>query len=749
MLTRIFLFILSCFCIASAYSNEPVALGKWRVHLPYNYVNSICETPDKIYCASKHGFYSFIKADGTVERLSPANGFSSYKVQAMTYDWNSGTLIIAYSDCKIEMIKDNTITKNDDIFRKTIIGEKTIHHIQITNGIAYIGTSFGLLELDIVKNEIKNSYLNIGPNGTVIDIFGSTITNDSIYVATKTGVYRGSNNPNNNLADYTNWYLSKSASLKSSHIAAYKNAIYAEIDSQIYRYQNNSWKVYNPGSRPRIITNIEINHNKLIIGSFGDSIFELNDAGVLGGKKINVLTQAIVDNIGQYWYSSPLNGLVLMHSGGEVNYFPNGPRAVAAFNFTNAYDNLWVMGGGFVSTIDAPTFSDNKYYYFNNYEWINSPENPFTYPLYDYVVSSYQKANGRLYIGTFGKGLLQMDNGVPVKIYNETNSPLKKQGDYTIIRGLSSDSRNNLWVSNFNVDSCLLRLTPNGTWTSYKLPINRSSKIVIDSKNNKWIICNKENYGLIVFNESGNTQSVLLNTNKGNGNLPTNSVNDIAFTKSGEMLIGTDQGYVKVRNPNNALTGGDYDAQRVIVSVETGSNLGGYLLGTEVINCIVVDGGDRRWFGTNKGVWLYASDGETLIHHFTKDNSPLISDNVLSIGIMESTGEVFFGTDQGIVSFRSDALPESKNFTELVIFPNPVKPDFNGDIAITGMPDKTLVKITDINGAMVWQTYSNGGMATWNGNSFDGTRVSTGVYMVFCINPDGSETMAGKILFIH
>jgi hypothetical protein len=146
---------------------------------------------------------------------------------------------------------------------------------------------------------------------------------------------------------------------------------------------------------------------------------------------------------------------------------------------------------------------------------------------------------------------------------------------------------------------------------------------------------------------------------------------------------------------------------------------------------------------------LYDSDGETLIHHFTTDNSPLMSNNVLNIGIMQATGEVFFGTEDGIASYRADALPAGKQMGEISIFPNPVKPNFNGTIGITGMPDNSLVKITDINGQLVYQTFSNGSMATWNGHNFAGQFVSAGVYLVFCIDSAGTETNVGKILVVH
>ncbi len=357
-----------------------------------------------------------------------------------------------------------------------------------------------------------------------------------------------------------------------------------------------------------------------------------------------------------------------------------------------------------------------------------------------------------MYLGTHGRGILQLNNGVPTKIFDETNSPLRKRGNlFNIISGLTSDKNNNLWVSNFDVDSTLHQFTNKGEWISYKLPVNTNSKIIIDSRNNKWMVV--LGAGILVLNDKNTnnpTDDVILrlNNNKGQGNLPTNNVNDIAFTKNGELLIGTDLGYVRVRNPNNIFTGGNFEAERTVVSVEEGTNLGGNILEFERVICIVVDGGDRRWFGTDKGAWLYDKDGTTLLHHFTKENSPLPSNNILSIGINENTGEVFFGTDKGLVSFRADALPASKTIENLVIYPNPVKPDFDGDVAITGLIDNTLVKITDINGNLIYQTFSNGGMATWNCKTFSGDRPSTGVYLVFCITADGAETNVGKILFI-
>jgi ligand-binding sensor domain-containing protein len=733
--------------------NKPVAIGQWRIHFPYNHVVSIAETKNKFYAAGIHGMFSLDKADGSTERLSPINGFSGYLVDVMRYDFQSDVLILAYNDCTIEIIKNNRIQKNEDIFRKSIIGEKKINHINIVGNIAYLSTTFGLLELNIERNEIRNSYQNIGPGGTTIPVYSSAILNDSLYLSTNSGIVRGRLASNVNLADFNNWYQSATANRRSRHIASYNQKLYAELDSQLFVYENNSWQLFEPDAKIDI-TNIDVYHNKLIIGIFSKHIITIDQSNSKSYSGINVLNKCLLDEKGIYWYSSPQNGLVMQHPDGEINYYPNGPSYINSYQMLNAFNQFWVMGGTFRETNYAPNFRLNGYYVFDNFSWRNSDLNtPLLMNTYDYTLASYQKSLNRMFIGTHGSGVVQLNNGIPNKVWNETNSPLKKRGGlYNIITGIASDKNNNLWISNYDVDSTLHQYTNKGNWISYKLPTSKNTKIIIDSRNNKWMSTTGE--GVWVFNDNNTLDksddiALRINNAKGTGNLPTNNVNDIAFTQSGELLIGTDQGFVRIRTPNNIFSNGNYDAERIIVSVEQGSSLGGYILETERINCIVVDGGNRRWFGTDKGAWLYDKDGTTLLHQFTKANSPLPSDNILSIGIDETTGEVFLGTDQGLVSFRADAQIAAKSFENIKIYPNPVKPDFDGDIAISGLMENTLVKITDINGALVYQTFSNGGMATWNCRTLGGYRPSTGVYLVFCLSSDGKESEVGKILFIH
>jgi ligand-binding sensor domain-containing protein len=167
------------------------------------------------------------------------------------------------------------------------------------------------------------------------------------------------------------------------------------------------------------------------------------------------------------------------------------------------------------------------------------------------------------------------------------------------------------------------------------------------------------------------------------------------------------------------------------------------------VTAIAVDGGNRKWMGTERGVWLFNATGEEMIYNFTMDNSPLLSNVIKDIAINHKTGEVFFATDKGIVSYRADATESNSIFQSVKIFPNPVTNSFNGSVGINGLATNATVKITDISGKLIWQTQANGGTATWNVRDYTGRRAATGVYLVFAATSDGVESVVGKIAVVE
>ena len=254
--------------------------------------------------------------------------------------------------------------------------------------------------------------------------------------------------------------------------------------------------------------------------------------------------------------------------------------------------------------------------------------------------------------------------------------------------------------------------------------------------------------GLSSFGYGDNDdETQLINKNIGSGNLPSLEVYSLAVDLEGEIWVGTDKGIAVFYSPGLVFSGENYDAQQILIQQ---GEYGQYLLDTETINCIEVDGANRKWVGTNgSGIYLLSKDGTEEIHHFTTENSPLFSDNIIDIAINEISGEVFIGTEKGIISYRSDATKGYDTHKNVLVFPNPVKENYNGKIAIRGLVNNANVKITDINGNLVFESFANGGQAIWDGKNQSGNRASTGVYLVFSSNIDGEETMVSKILFIH
>ena len=298
---------------------------------------------------------------------------------------------------------------------------------------------------------------------------------------------------------------------------------------------------------------------------------------------------------------------------------------------------------------------------------------------------------------------------------------------------------------------------PDNTWkafdfSGYVSANQAESDIVIDQSNQIWMILPRGN-GLLVFNDNGNIDNTSyeimpISNATGHGALASNYIYSIAVDQGGEIWVGTDAGVSVFYNPGNVFTGSNYDSQQILV------NEGGFiqpLLASEIVSAIAVDGANRKWIGTqNSGVYLMSADGTEQLLNFNTDNSPLFSNTINSIAINQQTGEVFFGTDQGIESYKGTATNGGPTFSDTItVYPNPVPSGYNGTIAVKGLAQNSDIKITDVSGTLVYSTTAEGGQAIWNGKNFAGDRAQTGVYLVFCASSDGSKRLVAKILFIN
>jgi ligand-binding sensor domain-containing protein len=344
---------------------------------------------------------------------------------------------------------------------------------------------------------------------------------------------------------------------------------------------------------------------------------------------------------------------------------------------------------------------------------------------------------------------VEITNGVVTNVFDDSNSPLKKRheapGQGEFVAGIAFDSKGTMWVVNSNTSNILLSRDKTGTWKNNylgsKYAYREVLRLAIDSYDNKWLI--DRSGKIIVYNEKDGGADREIGPAAG---LDKARAYFVVEDKNQSMWVGTNDGIFIIRNLNNILSNNPLSIDRPKLT------LGGhvdYLLKGELINYIVVNGANEKWCLSSKnGVYKITSDGTTELFHLTAQNSPFFSNNMMGACITDN-GEVFFATEQGIVYYRDEAKKGTESNSNVYAFPNPVKPDYQGPIAISGVVDMADIKITDVAGNLVYATQAKGGQAIWDAKDFNGKRVRTGVYIVFITNEDGTETTVTKIMVLN
>lgn len=743
-------FLLLMLAALSGYS-QSTGTGQWRIHLPFKSTRGIAETPRYVYTWANFGFYRYDKEVNASERLSKIQGFSDIAVSYIKYNPANDVLVIVYLDGNIDIVKDNTIINVNDLQRASINGFKNANNIVFDGNFAYLACSFGVVLLDIERLEIRASYrdLNIG------DINDVALWNNTIYVATTQGIYRA---PliGANLNDPASWTQFDTGQVNFLYV--FNNNLFAVRPHNVFYYDGVSWNTF---INPAPYNSINATNNQLVLAR-KDTVVVLDNNLNPVKRAVNALKTAMMDKNGNIWYTTDNNGTLRISTGGELLFtMPVGPYSEEMGHMAALDDEVYVAGGSVAGNLTL-TYSLNGFYKHKDDKWENSLDvsNPALDTLRDFWAVTTNPKTKEVWMGAYWQGLVRMRDGQVLDIFTPRNSTLKLN-PINFIGGLAIDNNNHLWISNYGADSALVVRTAQGQWASLSLGnLKQISQIAVDNNNRKWILTPRAgiggapgNVGLIVYddnktplNPNDDLGPKYLNSTAGQGGLPDNVVNCVARDRDGEIWVGTLKGPAVFSNPGNIFSSNPSDARQIVIG--EGTDIG-YLLGNEVVNDIFIDGGNRKWFGTNNGAWLVSPDGQKILAHFNMDNSPIFSNVVNQIVVNEATGEVFFGTDRGIISYKGDATVAEKTHGDVLVYPNPVREDFEGVISIRGLAQDANVKITDIAGNLIYETVANGGMATWDGRSFSGRKASTGVYLIFSGTDDASDTYVAKVLVVN
>ena len=743
-----------------------MAIGEWQAHLAYNNVTQTAPAGNLIYAISDGALFSYNTEDESIKLYSKVNILSDNNISYIKYSSTHNTLIIVYKNSNIDLLSNENIYNIPDLMNKTMSQDKTLNSINISGDYAYLSTNFGILTLNLKKKEITDTYtLNK-------KVYASVLKDNVIYASTENGIYSGKTT--DNLLDNNNWIQLNNAVF--SHLLLFENKVIGnQPNNGIYQFDENSNKLTQIISG--YYTFLDASDDKMIAGN-SNAIAIFNHYNDFKYISINdgFNNLSYTKNNGLYWGSNGnkgLNGYKLNNDKLEVNVssiIPNSPKRNLPYYMTFTNNRLLVCGGG----MDYDRFNNpGTIMMLDNNTWYNFQEEGIkniTGLDYKDITSVIEDPNDseHHFATSGGEGLYEFRNKKFVKLYSINNSTLKTilpnesyKLNYVRTNGLQYDKNHNLWMVNSNVDNIINILKDDGTWISFNHPEISGKptfeRIIFDKRGWAWITSMRYAPGVFCFNTNGTledtsddkTKFIGSFTNQDGTNLGQLKILSIVEDKDGAIWIGTEKGPIVINNPTKFFDDNFYCTQ-IKVPRNDGTNLADFLLANEKINAICVDGANRKWIGTETdGIFLLSADGLETIHHFSTSNSPLLSNKIQSLVINPNTGELYIGTDQGLLSYMSDATEGGESFSENAhAYPNPVKPDYTGVITVTGLIRDSNVKITDINGSLVYSGTSVGGQFTWDGKNSKGKKVSSGIYLVLAADSEGKEGIATKILII-
>jgi ligand-binding sensor domain-containing protein len=764
----------ACLLISLLPVSSQAEIGKWKYYRAYQNVTGIAETPHLIFAVYDGSLLSYNPDDKEIKLYSAQTGLSDVNIQYMAYSPQANALVLVYENANIDIFAgENEIYNISFIKDNNAFQNKTIYNLEIIGKYAYISTGFGIVVVDIDRKEVKNSYK--------LDVITRSVCiwDDYLLAATDDGIKKAA--ISSNLVDKTNWKPFEYNLFASYDNPGVKKILVFKGHFVFHIWDGVAYSVENHQYCKGLVNNIRqmtVLNDQLVVTT-DENIYFYSDFDQVQQLSLNVRAIDCYNPANRYWVGLPdEGGLAAIDKKDNAAGYEwvvegvkvNSPKRNLNFSMTFTAGKLLIAGGG-KNTNRLNT--DGTLMVYENGQWTNFDEKqiarnagiPFCM---DFVSVAVDPRNtNRYFVGSWGEGLYEFVDNQFVKRYNHLNtngkiqSPYPDTDNYSRITALVFDRNQNLFMANADVHNGngLVELSADGNWKNYYIqPLAvapHPDKILIDRNNYKWLniwsapASSQFGSGIIVLdadNQMIGASDKFYDQNETDIGAATYLC--MAEESNGTIWVGTDNGPITISSPQQ-LKERVGKCARIISTDQYGYPF--YPLEREKINVITIDGGDRKWLGSdNSGIFLVEqSGGETRIENFNTSNSPILSNRINSIAINDETGEVFIGTANGLCSYMSHVTSGKSNFSpEVHAFPNPVRPATDTQVSITGLMQNSIVKITDTAGNLINQGRSAGSLYTWNCANRSGEIVKAGIYLVFAASSDGSQGIVTKIMVI-
>lgn len=766
---------LLCFAFGFSQNNQ-----SWQGYFSYNQITDVSESSQKIYASCENTFFSKNLSTYDLKTTTSVDGLEAETITSIYHsDTFNKTFVGNQNGLLLIVNQDGTI-----LYKKGILDEvpvspliKKINHFFEFNSKLYISCDYGITVFDLTTFEFGDTYY-IGNGGQQIKVHQTTIYNNDIYAVTDGSGIKKAALSNPNLVDFNQWQQFDIGSWNG--ITTIQNQLIASNNNtKLYKYNGTNF-----------IEIATINQNIIDLRSYNDNLIAttLNSVYVYNTSLVQIAhiqSNQVTSTAVTFTCATVINGVIYIGTNQQgvlttniINptdfdfLIPDGPERNMVFRIKKSSSALWVLYGRY----DL---------YYNPYNPISPPFGLTQFPISKFNSNSgwseipfsslfgarslanlaFNPQNDKnFYVSSYYSGLLKFENEQPTAIYNSTNTgttglePLVDNSCPSCppdvrINGPAFDKNGNIWMTNNYLTKPLKVLKSNGQWQSYDFTSAESiqdlkdtsyGNLIVDKNNTKWLT--QDRNGLLGFNENYNNKIILIKSGS-SGNLPSDDVRCVAVDNKNQLWIGTKNGLRIVPSVDSFLTETEIQSKAIIILE---NDLAQELFYDQFIIDIAVDGANRKWVAiAESGAYLVSSNGQETIYHFTKDNSPLPSNTINDIEIDPVTGEVFFATDKGLVSFKGTSTRASGDLTSVYVYPNPVRPEYEGTVKISNLTNKAVVKITDIEGNLVYETTSEGGTIEWDTTAFGKYKVTSGVYMILVSDQDGIETTVKKVMIIR